>query len=121
VLTDLSNCYECGLCPVGDFLPLQLELGWASRITNRSHKAYREAREYRPDLIVAVSCVDRLFKGLVKMPEVPCYVIPLALPHRMCVDTTFSVPHLMAAMATLVEPREGAEERILPFHREGIA
>ena len=21
VLTDLSNCYECGLCPVGDFLP----------------------------------------------------------------------------------------------------
>jgi hypothetical protein len=124
VLTDLTNCYECGLCPVGDFLPMQLQLGWDSRISNRSHKAYREAREFRPDLIVAVSCVDRLFKGLVKLPEVPCYVIPLELPHRMCVDTTFSVPHLMAAMQTLVEPREqriGDEQRILPFHREETA
>ncbi len=124
VLTELSSCYECGLCPVGDYLPLQLTLGWQSRITNRSHKAYREAREYRPDLIVAVSCLDRLLKGLVKLPEVPCYVIPLELPHRMCVDTTFSVPHLMAAMGTLVEPRETAAEtpeKVLPFHREGIA
>ena len=122
VLTDLGSCYECGLCPVGDVLPLQLQLGWASRLTNRSHKAYREAREYRPDLIVAVSCVDRLLKGLTKMPEVPCYVIPLALPHGMCVDTTFSVPHLLAAMEALVEPREtAAGARILPLHREGIA
>ena len=40
--------------------------GWDSRITNRSHKAYREAREYRPDLIVAVACADRLLKGLAK-------------------------------------------------------
>ena len=119
VLTDLSNCYECGLCPVGDFLPLQLTLGWESRITNRSHKAYREAREYRPDLIVAVSCTDRLLKGLVKLTEVPCYVIPLELPHRMCVDTIFSVPHLMAAMGHLVEAREPqAAERILPLRRE---
>jgi hypothetical protein len=39
----------------------------------------------------------------------------------MCVDTTFSVPHLMAAMAALVEPREGSAERIVPFDREGIA
>ena len=107
---------------MGDFLPLQLLNGWESRISNRSHKAYREARAYRPDLIVAVSCVDRLYKGLVKMPEVPCYVIPLQLPHRMCVDTTFSVPHLMAAMETLVEPREAQEgARVVPFRREGIA
>lgn len=119
VLTDLTSCYECGLCPVGDFLPMQLNLGWETRISNRSHKAYREAREYRPDLIVAVSCTDRLFKGLVKLPEVPCYVIPLQLPHRMCVDTTFSVPHLLAAMENLVEPREA--ERVVPFRREGIA
>ena len=120
VLTDLANCYECGLCPVGDLLPLQLERGWESRITNRSHKAYQAAREFRPDLIVAVSCSDRLLRGLVKLPEVPCYAIPLELTHGMCVDTAFSVPHLMAAMETLVEPRD-LEARILPLQREGIA
>jgi hypothetical protein len=131
VLQDLGKCYECGLCSVGELLPLQLSRGWDSRITNRSHKAYREAREYRPDLLVAVSCADRLLKGLTKLPEVPSYVIPLELPHGMCVDTGFSVPHLLAAMDGLVEPRSRAEagdagdapdgDRIVPLNREGIA
>ena len=126
VLTDLAACYECGQCTVGDLLPMQLERGWDSRITNRSHKAVREAREFKPDLVVAVSCSDRLLKGLMKVPEIPTYAIPLALPHGMCVDTTFSVPHLFAAMDTLVEPREAkaakdSEGRVTPLHREGIA
>jgi hypothetical protein len=123
ILQDLGKCYECGLCSVGELLPVQLERGWVSRITNRSHKAYREARDYRPDLIVAVSCADRLLKGLTKLPEIPVYAIPLALPHGMCVDTGFNVPHLMAAMEILVEPRgrEVEAERVVPLQREGIA
>lgn len=107
IFEDLKNCYDCGLCPVGDFMNAMLEGTWDSRITNRSHKAYREAREFRPDLIVAVSCTDRLLKGVLKLPEVPAYLIPLTLPHGMCVDTQFSVPHLQAAMTALVEPRMG--------------
>lgn len=107
IFEDLKNCYECGLCPVGDFMNAMLEGQWDSRITNRSHKAYREAREFRPDLIVAVSCTDRLLKGLTKLPEVPAYVLPLGLPHGMCVDTQFSVLHLQAAMTELVEPKLG--------------
>lgn len=104
ILDDLQACYDCGLCPVGDYMNAALLNRWEGRITNRSHKAYREAREYRPDILVAVSCADRLLKGLTKMPEIPCYVIPLSLPHAMCVDTDFSVPHLFAAMETLVQP-----------------
>lgn len=104
ILEDLEACYDCGLCPVGDHMNAALRNRWESRITNRSHKAYREARAFGPDLIVAVSCTDRLLKGLTKLPDIPCYVIPLALPHGMCVDTDFSVPHLMAAMDALVQP-----------------
>ena len=122
ILTDLGKCYECGLCSVGDLLPLQLERGWETRITNRSHKAYREARDYRPDLIVAVSCPDRLLKGLTKLPEIPVYAISLELPHGMCVDTGFSVPHLMTAMDLLVEPRARAEaDKVVPLLREGAS
>ena len=124
ILQDLGKCYECGLCSVGELLPLQLERGWETRITNRSHKAYREAREYRPDLIVAVSCADRLLKGLTRLPEIPVYAIALDLPHGMCVDTGFSEPHLMTAMDQLVEPRERVaepQERVVPLQREGIA
>ncbi|WP_243301220.1 DUF116 domain-containing protein [Geothrix oryzisoli] len=120
ILDDLQACYDCGLCPVGDYLNLVLANHWEGRITNRSHKAYREAREYRPDLVVAVSCTDRLLKGLTKMPEIPCYVIPLALPHGMCVDTDFNVPHLLAAMETLVEPRRPSGE-VQALRRAGIA
>jgi len=104
ILTDLKACYECGHCPVGDLLPALLERRWNSRITNRSHKAYREAREYQPDLIVAVTCADRLLKGLTRLPQIPSYVIPLELPHGMCVDTRFDVSHLVAIMELLAEP-----------------
>ncbi|HJW73483.1 MAG TPA: DUF116 domain-containing protein [Geothrix sp.] len=120
VLEDLQTCYDCGLCPVGDYMQGLLLNRWEGRISNRSHKAYREAREYRPDLIVAVSCTDRLLKGLVKLPEIPCYVIPLSLPHGMCVDTQFSTPLLFSAMEALVDPRRPASE-VQPLRREGIA
>jgi hypothetical protein len=105
---------------VGDYMNALLLNRWEGRISNRSHKAYREAREYRPDLLVAVSCTDRLLKGLTKMPEIPSDVIPLSLPHGMCVDADFSLPHLFAAMEALVEPRRPAGE-IQPLRREGIA
>ena len=121
ILQDLSNCYACGLCPAGDYLEASLLARWDTRITNRSHKAYREAREFRPDLIVGVSCADRLLKGLIKLPEVPVYAIPLQLSHGMCVDTTFSVPQLKAAMEILVEPRASDPSKVRPLHREGIA
>jgi len=120
ILKDLGTCYDCGLCPVGDYLNAALLNRWEGRITNRSHKAYREAREYRPDLVVAVSCSDRLLKGLTKLTDLPIYVIPLSLPHAMCVDTDFSVPHLFAAMEALVEPRRPSGE-VQPLLREGIA
>jgi uncharacterized protein len=103
IVADLWNCYSCGRCPAGDVLAKVLSANWNCRINNRSHKVYREAREFKPDLIVAVSCADRLLKGLTKLPQVPSYVIPLQLPHGMCVDTTFNLPHLAAAMEALVE------------------
>ncbi|GLH72234.1 hypothetical protein GETHLI_07360 [Geothrix limicola] len=120
ILDDLQACYDCGLCPVGDYMNAVLLNHWEGRITNRSHKAYREAREYRPDLIVAVSCTDRLLKGLTKLPEIPSYVIPLSLPHGMCVDTDFSIPLLLSAMEALVEPKRPSGD-IQPLRREGIA
>lgn len=119
IFEDPKNCYECGLCPVGDTLEASLKNRWNVRISNRSHKAYRDAREFHPDLIVAVSCSDRLLKGLTKLAEVPCFVLPLQLPHGMCVDTTFSVPNLITAMDNLVEPRTTTPAKIQPL--EGIA
>jgi hypothetical protein len=117
VIGDLSACYECHLCTVEDVLHATLEKRWEVRLTNRSQKAYREARAYQPDLIVAVSCTDRLLKGLVKVAEIPAYVIPLGLPHGMCVDTTFDTGHLVAAMDALAEPKP----RFTPVDTEASA
>jgi len=115
ILNDLNTCHTCGLCPVGDVVEDALRGRWDVRIANRSHKAYRDAREFRPDLIVAVSCTDRLLKGLVKLSEVPSFAIPLGLPHGMCVDTNFSVPQLMATMEALVEPCLDRETKVQPL------
>lgn len=119
IFEDLTNCYACGLCSVEDILKGTVEQHWDVTIHNRSHKAYRAAREFRPDLIVAVSCTDRLLKGLTRLPEVPAYVLPLTLAHGWCVDTSFDVPALMATMESLAEPRRSGN--VQPLDREGIA
>jgi hypothetical protein len=62
-----------------------------------------------------------LLKGLIKLPEVPVYAIPLQLPHGMCVDTTFSVPHLQAVMEALVKPKPDAEGKVTPLRHEESA
>jgi len=121
ILEDLNKCHACGLCPVGDVLEDSLAHRWEVRIANRSHKIYREAREFRPDLIVAVSCTDRLLKGLLKLPEVPSFAIPLTLSHGMCVDTTFSVPQLLSAMEALVEPKPDRDSKVQPLRIEAGA
>lgn len=119
VVNRLETCFSCGRCDVQDVLEASLRARWDVRLTNRSHKAYREARALQPDLIVAVSCHDRLLKGLVKLPEIPSYVLPLALPHGMCVDTTFDVSRLIAAMEHFAEPRAAA--LIEPLRRDSTA
>lgn len=119
VIENLEACFSCGRCTVQDVLETSLRQRWDVRLTNRSHKAYREARAYQPDLIVAVSCYDRLLKGLTRLPEIPSYVVPLRLPHGMCVDTTFDVSRLQGAMEALVEPRQLA--KVEPLARETTA
>ena len=113
IVEDLGKCFSCGGCPAGEVLSNVLSANWNCQINNRSHKVYREVRAFNPDLIIALSCPDRLLKGLTKLSEVPSYVIPLQLPHGMCVDTTFSVPHLGAAMEALVEPNRAENIQLL--------
>ena len=103
ILHDLNKCYNCGLCNISNLLPLQGKYNIKSCINNRSHKTYQYARQYKPDLIIAIGCLDRLFKGLVRLSEIPSYVIPLDLNHGMCVNTSFNVDHLVTAIDTLVE------------------
>lgn len=119
VIQDLEACYACGKCPVEDVLEASLARRWDVHLSNRSHKAYRRAMEATPDLIVAVSCTDRLLKGLLKVPEIPAFLIPLNLPHGMCVDTTFRVEHLLAAMEHLVHPKPSV--KVVPLEKPGVA
>ncbi|MBP1625821.1 MAG: hypothetical protein H6Q00_296 [Holophagaceae bacterium] len=121
VTEDIGNCYQCGQCPVGEALESSLVNRWDARIFNRSHKAARCAKECKPDLMVAVSCADRLLKGILKLPETPCFGIPLDLPYGMCVDTRFDTAEVEQAMERLVRPRPERSGNIQPFHADEIA
>lgn len=98
ILSDPILCRRCGLCPVGDCIEYANERCLELRISNRSHKAYLEVRDFKPDLVIGISCYTRLLKGIVKMPDVPCYAIPVSLPYGMCVDTQMDVSHLKAVL-----------------------
>lgn len=111
----ITACPGCGQCPVGDVLAARLAERWNVRLFNRSYKAYVAAREYQADLVVAVSCTDRLLKGLLSIPELPAVVIPLRLPHGMCVDTTFDLDRVEAALEALAVSSEREPGRIQPL------
>lgn len=115
VTEELGRCHQCGRCPLGDVLESSMAEAWEVRIFNRSHKAARFAKEYQPDLMVAVSCTDRLLKGILKLPDKPCFAIPLDLCHGMCVDTAFDTALLDEAMARLVRPRSEASRKVQPL------
>ncbi len=116
-----ANCVRCGRCVLGDAVEDGLEARWDLRVFNRSHKAARYAREAGPDLMIAASCPDRLIKGLLKLPETPCFALPLALPHGMCVDTTFDPAQLRLAMETLALPAPERPAKVQPLQTSGIA
>jgi len=118
---DLNSCHQCGLCPVGEVLKASLAQRWEVRVFNRSHKAARHAKSHKPDLMLAVSCADRLLKGVQKLPETPCFAIPLDLPKGMCVDTRFDTALLEEAMERLVRPRNEHPTNIQPLRTDEIA
>ena len=105
VVQNPQACHRCGKCVVDPSVCAAERLGWDLRVSPRSRIAYMDAREKCPDIIIAVACSDRLVKGLTRLPEIPSYVIPLELPHGMCVDTVFDFSRLESAMEDLASPR----------------
>ena len=112
ILDQISSCYNCGLCPIENLVEDSARERWDVRVTNRSYKAYIEAKKSNPDLIVAVSCVDRLLKGIRKLASYPSFLIPLELPHGMCVNATFNYNYLESAMSVLATRRDTASTNI---------
>ena len=117
----IENCPRCGQCPLGEAWPVAATNACETQVFNRSHKAARYARAYKPDLIIAISCTDRLIKGVRKLPDIPCYGIPLELPHGMCVDTTFSTECLLDAVRCMIHPKVEPTSNIQPFNIHDIA
>jgi hypothetical protein len=117
VVENIQSCFRCGKCVVGGAARTALECSWDIRLSPRSRAAYSEARKSRPDMVIAVACPDRLVKGLIRLPEIPSYVIPLDLPHGMCVDTTFDFQRLAQVMGAFADTRHAP--RIQPLKISG--
>jgi hypothetical protein len=105
VVNSLQSCLKCGKCVVEDAAQEAAKRNWDVKISPRSRAAYIEARKFHPDIIIAIACTDRLVKGLIKLPEIPSFTIPLDLPHGMCVDTTFDFQRLLQVMDAFAETR----------------
>jgi hypothetical protein len=112
VVDNLHSCFGCSKCIIKNVVAAAQKYNWDIRVSPRSRMAYNEARKNSPDIVIAVACPDRLVKGLTKLPEVPSYVIPLDLPHGMCVDTTFDFQRLLQAMNTIAEPPPSKIQRL---------
>jgi hypothetical protein len=119
VADNLQSCHRCGRCAAESVADGAAKMGWHAIISPRSRAAYADARKFHPNIIVAVACPDRLVKGLVNLPEIPSFAIPLELPHGMCIDTAFDIERLSAIMDAFAG--EGRAQNIQPLKISGAS
>ena len=84
VVEALSNCKECGKCPIAKILPLAKQYGIPAYVATGSEMAVYVVKKHKTKLIVAVACLRELMQGIMTVfpravigvgntcPEGPC-------------------------------------------------
>jgi len=88
--TDISNCMQCGKCPVGSFVALGEKLGLKIEVVNGGTLARKRVAMFHPDGIVAIACERDLTFGIQDVYPIPVYGVindrPNGPCHNTCVD-----------------------------------
>lgn len=84
---DLSNCIQCGRCPVGDLIELGKKYGLRIEVVNGGTLARRRVAMFRPNGIIAVACERDLTFGIQDVYPIPVYGVINDRPYGPCVNT----------------------------------
>jgi hypothetical protein len=92
ITNDISNCAQCGRCPVGELLDLGRKYGLVLEVVNGGTLARKRVATFCPDGIVAVACERDLTLGIQDVHPIPVYGVlndrPNGPCHNTCVDMT---------------------------------
>lgn len=88
IVWNVDNCVSCGACKIGELKEISHEKHVDLRIAVRSAFAPKFIRESKPDLVLALSCENESVKGILSVPEFPCYCVMIEHPNGFCINTT---------------------------------
>ncbi len=102
VRSGLQECLTCMGCPLGDVAVLCRHHQVNALVALRSHVAFALAREFKPDVIIATACHDRIIKALRSVPEYPALLTPLQSMEKPCVNAGVDLAWLERQLAAVV-------------------
>ncbi len=109
VVSDSSNCKNCGRCPVGNITSVTRKHNIPVCLATGSLMAKECVKRYRPKLILAVACERELAQGLLAVFPIPVYALSNERPNGPCKNTVVDVGILESAIERFIV-KEGAHE-----------
>jgi uncharacterized protein len=85
--SDVSNCIQCGRCPVGKLIEVGEKYGLRIEVVNGGTLARRRVAQFRPNGIIAVACERDLTLGIQDVYPIPVFGVINDRPHGPCVNT----------------------------------
>ncbi|MFP4415718.1 MAG: DUF116 domain-containing protein [Chitinispirillaceae bacterium] len=87
ITNKISNCVQCGRCPVGDLVGLGKKYNLHLEVVNGGTLARKRVAQFRPHGIVAVACERDLTLGIQDVHPIPVYGVINDRPYGPCVNT----------------------------------
>ncbi len=97
------SCVSCGLCPLGDAIPVLKEAGYMTFIIPGSTFIKRLVRKYRPEAMIGVGCLMEVKEGLELGRKISMTTIGVVTATDGCVETTMNYDALMEAASIGLE------------------
>ncbi|KJR42210.1 DNA-binding protein [Candidatus Magnetoovum chiemensis] len=95
IVWNVNNCKKCGKCSIGEILKIaKLHQSLNVKVAERSIFAPRFIKEIKPDLTIAVACIDELFIGILRSGSFKCYActaFKIDDAQGYCINTSLTV------------------------------
>lgn len=102
ITQNVSNCQQCGACPVGSLVTLTNEKGVNLAVVTGGTLARQVVKRLRPHVVLAIACERDLTSGIQDTFPIPVLGVLNERPHGPCFNTCVDISKVATAIDELL-------------------
>lgn len=102
ITRNISNCHQCGQCPVGAIVKLAEEMGITFAVATGGTLARQIVKESRPQAVVAIACERDLISGMEDIAPMPVLGLLNKRPNGPCFNTDVDLQELQHMLKLII-------------------